>query len=281
MLSGVAKQARRIQLRQELTDFQREIHLDPDFPKYIYHYAPASSICKILESKQIRLFDTHSMKNDPLDGRQWIDVFGQILNRKNVPSFVRYNFAPSSPLYTRWCYSFTACFSSNCELPQQWTDFADHGKGCAIEFAFDAIQKRSDDGRYFGWTPMLYGEQDQITRAEKTIDTAVRLRRRYSDLNDTDYWADAMFSFLCCGARFKPEKYRDQDEWRIFMDRPDECEDIKNQGRDYIPVPLTSDMVTGVVRGPNCECSEDELAELLTKSGYPVSIRTICLTSAI
>jgi hypothetical protein len=281
MLSA-ARQERRLKLREELKDAQGEIHRDPDYPQYIYHYAPASSICSILKSREIWLFDAHSMQNDPLDGRQWVDVFRCILNRKSVPPEVRFYFAPGGLLYTRWCYSLIACFSSTYELPQQWTDFADRGKGCAIEFSFDVMRERSDGGRSFGWTPMLYGGQEQVGRAEKTIDTAIRLRGRYSDLNNNDYWFEAMFSFLCCGARFKPEKYRYQDEWRIFLDRPEECEDINDfRGRAYMPISLTPDMITGVVRGPNCECSEDELAELLRISGYPVNIRTVCLTSAI
>jgi hypothetical protein len=282
MAAKAQRRSRIIEARRVLNDSQGEIHTDPEFPQHIYHYAPRQSIRGILESREIWLFDTFSMQNDLMDGRAWIDVFRCVLSRKSLPPSVKFLFSPGGLLYTRWCYSLVACFSSNCELPQQWRDFADMGKGCAIEFSFNAIRERSDGGHSFGWTPMLYGERDQTARAEKTVDEAIRIRREFSDLSDNEYWAQALFSFLCCGTRFKAENHRDQDEWRIFLDRPLDCVDIKHyKGRAYMPLPLTPDMVTAVVMGSNCECSEDELAHLLEASGFSAGTRASCLASKV
>src|SRR5580704_4857169 len=102
MASEVHRQSRILQARQALNDAQKEIHLDPDYPEHIYHYAPMQSIRGILENLEIWLFDAFSMQNDPMDGREWVGVFRRILNRKSVPPDVKFLFSPGGLLYMRW-----------------------------------------------------------------------------------------------------------------------------------------------------------------------------------
>jgi hypothetical protein len=166
-------------------------------------------------------------------------------------------------------------------LEYQWEHYADHGKGCALELPFGAVKTNSEDGKAYGWTPMVYDRVEQNAKAEKTIDEAIALCRRESMTSDERdvYWTYAAFSFLLCGTRFKDPRFCHEQEWRIFRSRPDR-EGAKyragasNQNVPYLTLELKPEMLTGLIKGPSCTCPDADLIELLSDGGYPTSLRT-------
>lgn len=131
---------------------------------------------------------------------------------------------------------------------------------------------------------MLYAAEEQTERAEKTVGGAIQLLRAEAALTGSErveFWKDAAFWFLVCGTRFKDPKYYLQREWRIFLSRTSEdSERVRYFGsRRYIPLPFPTGVMTGLIKGPNCECPDEELERLLTASGYPAKVRSPHLES--
>lgn len=247
-------------------------------PDHLYHYSSLSNIRSILSSRELWLFDVCTMQNDPSDGKYWIDVFYSVLLRKSVPKWLTDNFRPSKTLGlgSAW-YSYVSCFSEDAWLKGQWEDFADRGRGCAIELSFVTFTDASNGGLGYGWTPMLYDAEDQIRRAERMVDEAIQLFRaeNLTGRSERDeFWKVAPFSFLGGGTRFKDPKHWRQQEWRIFLSGNSEDKDacVSPDGRRYMRWPFPTGVVTAIIKGPNCDCPKEELERLLT-AGYPANVR--------
>jgi hypothetical protein len=101
------------------------------------------------------------MQNDPGDGRHWIEVFCSVLRRKILPDWVA-ALLPGSTLGlgSKW-HDYGSCFSPEPELLDQWEEFADHSRGCAIELAFPKFIDASDEGKEYGCVPMFYDAKEQ------------------------------------------------------------------------------------------------------------------------
>ena len=256
---------------------------DPPYPLHLYHYSKLAGIRGILNSRELWLSDIRSMK-DPRDGTYWSEVFSKILDHKSVPELVRQPFrcGDGIGIGAAW-FSYLICFSPTSALESQWGEYADHGAGCAIEFLFDALLKNANGGNLYAWTPMEYDANVQRMKAEETIDAAIRLYRSERDELTPDeakiYWTYAAFSFLLCGTRFKHPDYKHEQEWRIFISRP--TRDgvnyrIGERGAEipYMKAPFAPDVVTGLIKGTACNCSDDELLFLLRHGGYGENLRT-------
>jgi hypothetical protein len=213
-------EAKRDRWRTRFREIQNEIwndHPQPDaVPDHLYHYSSLSSIRSILSSRELWLFDVCTMQNDPGDGRHWIEVFYSVLRPKILPDWVTALFQPGSTLGlgSEW-HDYVSCFSPEPELQDQWEEFGDHGRGCAIELAFPKFLDASEEGKEYGCVPMFYDAKEQKIRAEKTVDKAIELYcAEVADMTPEEarlhYWGEAVFSFLWCGTRFKDPKFERQ-----------------------------------------------------------------------
>jgi hypothetical protein len=273
--------------RTRFREIQNEIWSDDQpSPDHLYHYSSLVNIRKILSGRELWLFDVRTMPNDSRDGIYWVEVFWSVLRRKSVPPWIVELFRPGNTLGLGedW-YSYVSCLSAESRLEDQWEQFADHGAGCAVEVSFAALEGASDGGHAYGYTPMCYGAKEQTTAAEKTIDKAIEFfRSERENLTHNEaraFWREAVFPFLWCGTRFKHPRFERQHEWRVFMSRPSEFDGVSNFGsRRYVPWLFPPGLVTGIVKGPNCGCPNEELEGLLTAAGYPPKVRRALLESA-
>lgn len=278
--------SKRARWNSRFREIQDHLGSDPPAPEHLYHHSSLSKIQDIVRGGGMWLFDVRTMENDPGDGKRWIEVFRSVLNRKDVPPSLGWNFQPGTPLERGLgseYYEYVSCFSASSALKDQWDDFGDKGRGCAIELSFRAFIDASNSGHEYGWTPMLYAAEEQRERAEKTVDGAILLRAEgaLTPSENVEFWKDAAFWFLVCGTRFKDPKFDPQREWRIFLSRTSEdSERVRYLGsRRYIPWPFPAGVVTGIIKGPNCDCPNEELERLLTAAGYPANVRNAHLES--
>lgn len=267
------------QARKELWEVPNRIE-----PLKLYHYSSMAGIRGILSHKELWLSDILHM-NDQRDGRYWIDVFRNLVSHKSVPWYVKDSFYKSKTfgLGEVW-HEYIACFSEQSDLDRQWTEYADSGRGCAIEISFEALSKNADDGKAFAYMSMVYNRSQQIEMAEKIIDTAIHLARA-EDLTSAEakeFWINhAVWNFLVCGGRFKDPGYEQEQEWRVFKSRTDDRRDERYRkspsGSEipYLGLSLTPDMVTGLVKGPNCTVTDQDLCELLVSGGYAPHVMTV------
>jgi hypothetical protein len=268
-------------LKDHLLKHQDTLFVDPPIPGKLYHYSGLESIKRILQSGEFWLFDVCTMKKDPGDGLYWIDVFQSVLRRKVVGERFLEAFQSRMGIGVAW-YSYITCFSSNAHLESQWHSFADKGRGCAIEISTEALIAGSDRGNAYGWTPMKYDYDAQIRAAETTIDYAIDLYwSAVYDLtsNERDeYWRQVAFSCLVCGTRFKRPDFEPESEWRLFLSRPWDYPGFRYSGRRrYMPWTIPPSVVTGIIKGPNCDCSDEDLRELLIQAGHPPNVQQASL----
>ncbi len=275
--------SKRERWKASLQAVQDGLWTEPTHPLHLYHYSSMGGIRGILESHELWLSDIRWM-NDRHDGTYWTEVFSKILGRKSVPEFVRERFQRHDGvgIGEAW-FTYVACFSPTSDLKYQWREYANQGAGGAIEFSFDTLLERANDGKVYGWTPMEYDPDVQRRKAEETIDAAISLfRDEREDLTANEarfYWIDAAFSFLLCGTRFKHPDYREEQEWRLFISRrtragADYRAGARGPGMPYLRLPFAPDVVAGIVKGSNCTCTNDELLNLLRRGGYCENLRT-------
>ena len=217
--------------------------------------------------------------NDARDGRYWLEVFRRILLRKSVPEYVREVWGKGSfGLGSLW-HEYIGCFSSRSDLRDQWCRYGGNGEGCAIEISTESLTAHSDGGKNHAWYRMLYEEEKQGAFAERIIDGAIRLARseEMSHKDAETYWKQyAAFSFLTCGVRFKHPGFKEEEEWRVSKTTRDSrgvrYRSTASGPVGYLSLRLPPDMLTGIVRGPACSISHDQLESLLHASGYPINV---------
>jgi hypothetical protein len=71
--------------------------------------------------------------------------------------------------------------------------------------------------------------------------------------------------------------FKEEEEWRVAittLDSRDARYRPNGSGNQvgYLSLSLPPDMVTGVIRGPACSISHEELQSLLRSSGYPINV---------
>ncbi len=279
---GEDLETKRRRWKDSFNAVQNEIWEDPLLPVKLYHYSNLGAVKSILSSREMWLTNIRYAKGDTDDGTYWISVFRPIVNRKSVPERVKALFYGDFAfgLGSLW-HEFIACFSPESELEEQWKNYADDGRGCAIEFSFDSLHANCDGGKAYAWMPMLYDPAEQAAKAQKTIDAAIMLARSEGitrQEKDT-YWQEyACYGFLHCGLRFKHPKFSAEKEWRVFRSALDISGAIFRQtanGRiPYVPWPLPPELVTGVIKGSACTSSDAELAGLLASGGFGTHVRT-------
>ncbi len=282
LIMGETQEAKRGHWKDSFNAVQNEIWIDPVLPAKLYHYSNLAAVKNILSSREMWLTNIRYAKGDADDGTYWINVFRPIINRKSVPDPVKRLFYGEFAfgLGTLW-HEFIACFSPEPELEEQRKNYADDGRGCAIELSFDSLHANCDGGKAYAWMPMLYDPAKQVAKAEKTIDAAIMLARSEGitrQERDT-YWQEyACYGFLHCGLRFKHPRFSAEKEWRVFRSALDlsgaRFRQTANGRIPYLPWPLPPELVTGVIKGPACTSSDEELAELLASGGFATHVRT-------
>jgi hypothetical protein len=252
-------------------------------PPRLYHYSNLNAITNILKSREMWLTDVFHVTGDPRDGTYWLNVFRPIISRKSIPVVVKRFFGLERYGLGDVWHKYVVCFSPESELEYQWENYADHGKGCAIELSSEVLQSKSEGGKIYAYMPMLYARAEQEDKAEKTVDSVIELYRKeyMTPAEGRNYWSGrALGTFLDCGVRFKAPSFCEEREIRVFITRPD-LDGVKHRpspsgGPDipYRTLSLTPDMVTGVIKGPCCTCSDDELKSLLKAEGFGEDVRT-------
>ena|ERR1035438_4772902 len=131
-MSEAASAARRENWNKTLLRAQSDIwnEYDSGTPASLYHYSTMDGVHGILRSGEFWLSDVRHMKEDSEDGRYWLGVFCEVINRKNVPGFVKALFYTTKdfglgPLWQQ----YVICFSTSNALDHQWKRYADESRG--------------------------------------------------------------------------------------------------------------------------------------------------------
>lgn len=269
--------ALRSTVQKRLLQFQEDLwrthHTEP--PETLYHYSPPLGVRGILEAHELWVSSIQRL-NDKRDGVYSLDVFWPILRRKSVPDPVRDLFGRELRRIGEIWFLYVASFCAAKDLESQWKNYGADGTGCAIAVNLERLFEKSSNGKDFALFRVLYDEGDQRVKAEKTIDHAIGLSRELEiskrDLNA--FWIEAMiYSLLPCGVRFKNPSYTSEQEWRILMIRADQSTANTRTLPDgvettYLKLPLDRTLIDGVLLGPQCSYTTEEMKAMLVAGGF-------------
>lgn len=179
----------------------------------IYHYTSLENFQKIIESKELFLFNAYNM-NDNLE-INWInhlidEEFRECNEKELIEKTVDlYNLNKTTP--------YICCFSYDGDLLSQWRAYADDGKGIAIGFNESQLNVGKkipvtgiSSDLSTGLFDCIYDEQEQRNLIHSTVNSNIITRNTYK--NDNEYTAMhlsgslKLFSLVMKNSAFIEEK---------------------------------------------------------------------------
>jgi hypothetical protein len=260
-------------------------HNEVDRPNKLYHYTSLAGLRGILASRQIWITDIGSLRNDPRDGLYYATVIPNVLRRKSVPPRVVDYFSQGEVMMLGGqVFAYVASFSARRNLGSQWQEFADAGRGAAIEVNFDAIFRDGATASDYALMKMMYDRKVQEAKLVGIIDYAIHQLREFdlSSKAKESYWAEILTPLLVCGAFFKNPSYASEQEWRVWKLRPDRSTGAERPGSNgtkiwYETLHLTDEIVSRIVLGPRCELGVSDALELAQSAALP-AVRVFRIT---
>jgi hypothetical protein len=244
-------------------------------PDKLYHYTSLAGLQGILASRQIWINDIGSLRNDPSDGRYYATVIPNVLWKKSVPRRVLNYFSQGEVMKLGdQIFAYVASFSARRNLASQWQEFADKGRGAAIEVNFDAVFRNGATAGDYALMRMMYDRKLQENVLGKIIDYAIHQLRELdrSDKAKEQFWEQITTPLLVCGVFFKDPGYAGEQEWRVWKLTPDRstaAERPRPHGTKiwYETLPLKEEFVSQIVLGPQCEIEVSDVFGLAEAAG--------------
>ena len=209
--------------------------------------------------------------NDADEGKYWIDVVRPIVNRDSVSESLKQSFnrdRNSFGLHQDW-FSYVASFSGRNDIANQWNRYARNGTGCAITVDYKCLF--SEAGIQYSLARMAYDRHDQSCKVDDTLKKAIDLRRELGiPCKHGKYWFEVFMSLYVCGLRFKEPAFAEEEEWRVQVFEPERTTGTfdETKQRYYSAIPINYNVISGVILGPECQETNDDVRSLLTSHGY-------------
>ncbi len=189
---------------------------------YLYHYTSIESCNAILDSGTLRMSD-YKLQKDSTELKRFEDAVRESMGAIGVfnilpevlenPRAARVNFINATQRMMADSFIGITSFSTKGDDYSQWMNYGDHGQGVALRFKFDSLKALIK--RYGG----------SLIQCDYTVgpSTKVRLAQWAWELDampSADYAGadhDIHISYIKSAARFKAEKYAQENEWRAII----------------------------------------------------------------
>ena len=256
---GISK----IQLRSE--SLERWLQRSP--PSVLCHYTDQSGLRGIIASGELWATKVQYM-NDTTEFKLAIDVAETVLKTKFGDSSAEtFDLARSILSRLRGISHANICTVSFCENPDllsQWRGYSGKTAGYSIGLRADALLSvAKEQGCQLG--ACIYSNRDQNIIVQELIDDLVQNfvdLRRVQDLHTACLHLRNCFqmSLVKCGAFFKDESFKEENEWRIvtslkgYNDDEFDFREGTSMLVPYCKVPIRGDSwegkISSVVVGP-------------------------------
>lgn len=181
----------------------------------IYHYCPAETLKKILDSNSMYLTSTAAM-NDTME-ISWIkEILNKEIEKYNTKeySYIYRNIVDNINLNINHCY--ICCFSEDGDLLSQWRAYADNGKGFSIGFSIEDMEIDQKIPHYnainkehtIGIHNVIYDIEQQKNIINKHLHCIF-------NKNNIDY-INYINSICLYSKIFKNPSFKEEKEWRII-----------------------------------------------------------------
>ena len=191
--------------------------LDVVCPVKLYHYTTLEGLDGILRNKQLWVSDIARMDDDQettyARKRLW-----EVAQKSSIPK--RFRQLLEMPtlfgMSEQW-YAYIACFSAESDSCQQWCDYADRGRGCAL--VIDFAKLLGGAGAKYALFPVLYDTQEQRKRIKLTFDVARNVVEKLGLDAKFEHALEATLvkAALLTAVRLKRPDCSHQREWRLLI----------------------------------------------------------------
>lgn len=201
-------------------------------PKLIYHYTNDVGLRSILETGALWLTDINSL-NDPSELQHGVNVASDLILKsasgrsREIQFFIENFRSVLARTASQVANYFVCCFSKNGDELGQWRAYADNGRGYALAFDADQLEKRFCHGSKARQTfPLGYSDDDLRVVQQGLIDVVIA--QLAIPIGKKNVTADSMAQYykklsveLASGVVFgslffKHKGYKNEDEYRFL-----------------------------------------------------------------
>lgn len=230
----------------------------PKLPKVLYHYCSVNTLMSIIQNNNIWLSDAEKT-NDNTE-MKWLfskihEVIDQalesyrenyeqeiLLKTKVIAYHTTENLLSKSAPIVQNAKSFLICFSEEKDLLSQWRAYGNDGKGVAIGFNTELLQKFSNDSYYF-LTKVIYTQNETLKFLHTAIDEPLKnaiessienKKQEYSIEKLVMNVSGLIYNIWLEGFVYKHDSFHEENEWRLFRklqsDNYCECDGVDDYG---------------------------------------------------
>lgn len=257
----------------------------------VYHYCSVDTFLKIIKNKSLRLSDIgksndyeeriyienkiHEEFKKKMKSELPIEVFQNVLQ---VEEMCRWAMQESIILYA-------ICFSEEKDLLSQWRGYADDGKGVAIGFSKDILNRVNGEEYGLTFRQICYEENEQKKFAIKQVETIINTMQKK---NLFAAFAEVYENEIADIGCMKAPGFSEEKEWRLCVamspelrvDREAKFADftlskvqeqcIREQIITYFDLSfkdVLDDFIIEIVIGPNAKVTENDIHRSLFING--------------
>ena len=201
-----------------------------DMRKVIYHYCGVDALCKILESKTLRLSDCYFM-NDYMEHRLLLEKASKavesLAKKENVTFYKRGGEELSYHLTSVDTRPDIACFSTMPDSLSQWRAYSDNGAGFAIGFSTEGLRKLCDERSKpnepaFMLRPVEYDTDKHNTIVENIVTRYFADYEKHSHAGHSAVFMALPWQTYCelwrAAALSKNPGFKEENEYRIVLE---------------------------------------------------------------
>lgn len=241
---------------------------DRPVPEYVYHYRCLDTLTKILQSKEIRLYEVMTME----DKEEFLHPL-RIVRESMIPYWrellvdvTTFFHESRQTRLTHGLSAFAACFCEASETKFMWTKYGNEGRGAAIQCRAANLRSHTKSHAFY---PMMYNDAwfRKTLRLAHEYAISRRWPSRFGVEEEKVLGYHYCEQILTLVVGIKRECYRAESEWRALL--LDSAGSFRSDGsRRYVGIDLLPEYVSAVVLGPRSPRSEAEMKDFLDTTPY-------------
>jgi hypothetical protein len=194
----------------------------------VYHYTTQQALFNIFQTKTI-LVGNILQSNDPLEIKCGLDFLKELIQSANISGLKKIVNDMVENKYPTDLFFFVFSTSQEGDSYQQWINYANRGKGVAIEFKrrhfFDSFKSmlNKESGCFYYIYPVQYYFSNDVSEkifdsefAKSLIDLLQKLDE-FSNTNNSKTETEIKILLLILASLIKNDFHKEEKEWRYFV----------------------------------------------------------------
>lgn len=228
-----------------------------EVPEILYHYCSIKTFKEVIKNKAIRLTDVFKMK-DSSEVTHVLKLLPDILAEEYAKA--PFPFPPYKGIGNVKAFdiivpdinekindvkfsSYITCFSKFGDDPEQWKCYGDNGKGVAVGYDKKILDEIANKCQCEKITEVIYDEKKQkeyikFTIVPRIFEHLKNAGNNTNVINGFDCYEKMVMrcvlsdisAILLSAVKYKNEKYKKENEWRLFKNITEKTESWQSEG---------------------------------------------------